>query len=123
MTDRITQCITLAPVVGLKAETASPEDKEWLANALHHLRLPSTGSVDGDIRKLSQEIQQCVMSIPPPHLISSRARRLVDDLGLHSTLSEYKVPHEDIPQIVELAMGNKEDPEYLKAVALLEALY
>ncbi|KAI0745051.1 alcohol dehydrogenase IV [Earliella scabrosa] len=118
----VTSCITLAPVVGLKAETASPEDKEWLANALHHLRLPSTGSIDGDIQKLSQEIQHCVMSIPP-HLIFSRARRLVDDLGLHSTLSEYKVPREDIPHIVELATGSKDDPEYSKAVALLEGLY
>ncbi len=54
------QCLTLAPVVGLKAETASQEDKEALAAALFYLRQESTGSVDGDVRKLSSLIQQCV---------------------------------------------------------------
>lgn len=54
------QCLTLAPVVALKADTASPEDKESLAEALFYLRQPSTGSVDGDIRKLSTLIHECV---------------------------------------------------------------
>ena len=61
MIDRNTQCITLAPVVGLKAETASPEDKEWLAGALFYLRKPSTGSLEGDVKQLSIEIQQYVV--------------------------------------------------------------
>lgn len=49
--------------------------------------------------------------------------RLVDELGLHSTLSQYNVPREDIPQIAELAIGSKEDPMYPKTVELLEKLY
>ena len=52
------QCLTLAPVVGLKAEVASQADKEALAAALFYLRQESTGSVDGDVRKLSSLIQQ-----------------------------------------------------------------
>jgi hypothetical protein len=45
-------------VVAFQAETASQEDKEALANALFYLREPSTGSVDGDIRKLSSMIHK-----------------------------------------------------------------
>ena len=52
------QCLTLAPVVALKAETASKGDKEWLAGALYHLRKPSTSSLEGDVKQLSIEIQQ-----------------------------------------------------------------
>lgn len=48
--------MTLAPTVALQTELASDEDKEWLAGALFHLRQPSTGSIDGDIRKLSADI-------------------------------------------------------------------
>ncbi|KAI0371119.1 iron-containing alcohol dehydrogenase [Pilatotrama ljubarskyi] len=102
----ITSCLTLAPVVALKAETASQEDKEWLAGALFYLRKPSAGSLESDILKLSVDIQQ-----------------LVDSLGLHSTLSEYKVPREDLPQIAELALGSKDDPLLPKVIALLESLY
>ena len=36
--------------------------------------------------------------------------RLVDDLGLRSTLSEYNVPREDIPTIAQLAVGRADDP-------------
>ena len=52
------QCLTLAPVINMKAEVGSKEDKEWLANALFYLRKPSTGSLEGDIRTLSAEIQR-----------------------------------------------------------------
>ncbi len=51
------------------------------------------------------------------------AGRLVDDLGLRSTLSQYNVPREDIPQIATLAVGSKDDPVYPKTIALMEALY
>jgi len=102
----ITSCLTLAPVVALKAEVASEEDKEWLAGALFYLHKPSTGSREGDVRELSAAIN-----------------RLVADLGLTSTLSEYKVPREDVPKVAELAVGSKDDPTYPKVVKLLEQLY
>lgn len=56
-------------------------------------------------------------------LIYSLLHRLVDDLGLHSTLTQYKVPKEDVPKIAEKALGKKDDPLFPKAVKLLENLY
>ncbi|GJE95880.1 alcohol dehydrogenase IV [Phanerochaete sordida] len=102
----ITSCLTLAPVVALKAETASREDKEWLANALFYLRIPPSGSIDKDILILSDAI-----------------RNLVRNLGLASTLAEYKVPKEDLPLIAEKALGRADDPVHSKVVKLLESLY
>jgi hypothetical protein len=37
----------------LKAKVASEEDKQWLAGALHQLKQTSTGSLEGDVVKLS----------------------------------------------------------------------
>jgi len=102
----ITSCLTLAPTVALKAEVASEEDKEWLSNALPYLTQDKTGSLDGDVLKLSKLIDN-----------------LVSDLGLKSTLAEYNVPREDLPKIAELSVGSKADPTYPKVVKLLEELY
>ena len=56
-------------------------------------------------------------------LVLTRPLRLVDNLGLKSTLSQYNVPRDDLPEIAELAVGDKEDPVVPKAVALLESIY
>lgn len=48
--------------------------------------------------------------------------RLIDNLGLHSTLAEYKVPPADLPQIAEAAVGSKDDPVLGKVVSLLQGL-
>ncbi|KAH9914025.1 iron-containing alcohol dehydrogenase [Fomitopsis serialis] len=98
--------LTLAPTVALKAEVASEDDKEWLSNTLWYLAQDKTGSLDGDVLKLSKLIDN-----------------LVSDLGLKSTLSEYNVPREDLPKIAELSVGSKDDPTYPKVVKLLEGLY
>ncbi|KAI0689967.1 alcohol dehydrogenase IV [Cytidiella melzeri] len=102
----ITSCLTLAPVVALKATTASAEEKKWLADAIYHLRRPSQGSEEKDILALSKAIAG-----------------LVDDLGLHSTLTQYKVPKEDLSSIAEKAMGKKDDPTFPQVVKILEDLY
>ncbi|KZT04646.1 alcohol dehydrogenase IV [Laetiporus sulphureus 93-53] len=102
----ITSCLTLAPTVALKAQIASQEDKEWLSGTLFHLREQSTGSLDGDVLKLSGLIDG-----------------LVKNLGLQSNLEEYKVPRADVPTIAELAVGNMDDPTYPQVVKLLEGLY
>ncbi|KAH9944707.1 iron-containing alcohol dehydrogenase [Amylocystis lapponica] len=102
----ITSCLTLAPTVALKAEIASEEDKRWLSEALFYIREPSTGSVEGDIRKLSADIDSLVVS-----------------LGLKSNLEEYKVPRGDLPKIAELALGRKDDPAYEQVVKILEGIY
>lgn len=52
------QCLTLSPVVALQAQIASQDDKEHLANALFYLRIPSSGSIDGDVLELSKAIDQ-----------------------------------------------------------------
>ncbi|KAF7330835.1 Alcohol dehydrogenase IV [Mycena venus] len=80
----ITSCLTLSPVVAIQSRVASKDDKEYLANTLFYLHEPSTGSVEGDILKLSE-------------LIAG----LVEQLGLKSTLSEYKVPREDFDRLSE----------------------
>jgi glutamine amidotransferase PdxT len=56
----IHKCLTLASVVDLKAEVASQEDKEYLAQALFYLRAPSTGTVEGDVHQLATMIDECV---------------------------------------------------------------
>lgn len=100
------QCLTLSPVVALKVDLASQADKEHLAAALFYLRIPSTGSVDGDVLKLSSEIG-----------------KLVNDLGLKSDLKTLNVPREDIPKIAGGALGGQDKPEFGKVVKLLEGLY
>ncbi|KAH9485451.1 Maleylacetate reductase [Psilocybe cubensis] len=102
----ITSCLTLAPTVLLKSELASQEDKQALADSLFYLRVPSTGSLEGDVRGLSAIINE-----------------LVIELGLKSTLSEYKVPKEDLVSIAGQALGNEEHPDVPRVVKLLEGLY
>ncbi|KAF8844677.1 alcohol dehydrogenase IV [Paxillus ammoniavirescens] len=102
----ITSCLTLAPVVLLKAEIASAEDKEALAEALFYLKEPSTGSVDGDVKRLGGMIDELVRS-----------------LGLHRTLASYNVPKANLPTIAKLALAG-DDPAYQpKVEALLESIY
>lgn len=48
---------------------------------------------------------------------------LVTELGLKSSLSEYKVPKEDLPSIAAQALGRQEDPDQARVVKLLEGLY
>lgn len=49
--------------------------------------------------------------------------RLVTQLGLASTLTEYKVPKDDIPVIVAKVVGSKEGDAFQKVVKLLNGLY
>ncbi|KAG1753033.1 alcohol dehydrogenase IV [Suillus lakei] len=102
----ITSCLTLAPVVNLQAEIASQEDKGYLAEALFYLRKPSTGTVDGDVRKLS-------------HMINS----LVQELGLQRTLSQYGVPMADIEQIAVRAVGQEDEELLSKVKIVLGSIY
>ncbi|KAJ7179546.1 alcohol dehydrogenase IV [Mycena filopes] len=92
----ITSCLTLAPVVVIQSRIASKEHKEYLANTLFYLREPSTGSVEGDILRLSALIDG-----------------LVVQLGVKSSLSEYKVPREDF---AALSQGNEDLVELLNGI-------
>lgn len=102
----ITSCLTLAPVVSLQAEIASQEDKEYLAEALLYLRQPSTGTIDGDVKKLS-------------YMIAS----LVQELGLQRTLSQYGVPVSDIERIAARAVGQEDEQLFSKVKIILESIY
>jgi len=95
----ITSCLTLAPVVALKVDIASQEDKEFVAAALFYLRQPSTGSVDGGVRKGASEIDG-----------------LVTRLGLKPNLTDYKVPTADLPKIVGGAMRGQDGLDFPKVV-------
>ncbi|KAF9451931.1 iron-containing alcohol dehydrogenase [Macrolepiota fuliginosa MF-IS2] len=102
----ITSCMTLASSVALQAQIATQENKEFVAAALKYIDEPSTGTIEGDILKLSSRIDQ-----------------LVQDLGLHSSLSEYKVPREDIPGIATKALGGADHEDYDKVLKMLEDMY
>ncbi|TRM69933.1 hypothetical protein BD626DRAFT_475802 [Schizophyllum amplum] len=102
----ITSCLTLAPVVALKADTASEEDKQSLAKALFYIQEPSTGDVRKDVLTLA-----------------SRINNLVDSLGLTSNLEAFKVPKENLSSIATQAVGSQEDPLVPKVVSLLEDIY
>ncbi|KAF8552739.1 iron-containing alcohol dehydrogenase [Imleria badia] len=104
----ITSCLTLASVVILKADIANPGDKAALAEALFYLREPTTGSVEGDVKRLGSKIDE-----------------LVRGLGLHRTIASYNVPKADLPTIAKLALESVGDTsEHLpKVEALLESIY
>ncbi|KDR75815.1 hypothetical protein GALMADRAFT_68153 [Galerina marginata CBS 339.88] len=102
----ITSCLTLAPTVRLKSEIASEDDKKALEATLFYLREPSTGSLEGDVRRLATLIDNLVAS-----------------LGLRSTLLEYKVPKEHLTSIASQALGSEDDPNLPKVVQLLDSVY
>lgn len=102
----ITSCLTLAPTVEFKSTHASQADKEALAAALFYLRQSSTGTVEGDVK-----------------LLSSLIDRLVQQLGLQSTLGEYNVPKSDLPSVAIGALGDENHPDLSSVVEFLEKLY
>ncbi|KAI8975868.1 hypothetical protein BD414DRAFT_497167 [Trametes punicea] len=124
----ITSCLTLAPVVALKAQSLSHEDKEWLAGALYYLCKPHTGSVEDDVLALSMDIQRCTwgsLLYCVTRRFDTHSDSLVDDLGLHSMLSEYHMPMEELPKIAEMSVeeSSLDEPLLQKVVALLESIY
>ena len=114
----------MAPTVALKAQIASQEDRQHLANALFYLRHPSAGSADADVVQLSSLIHgwvELIWAISLSHL--NALHSLVVELGLQSNLSEYNVPTEDIPKIAAGALGREDDPHRAQVVKLLQGLY
>jgi len=120
--------LTLASVVALKADTASPEDKAALAEALFYLREPTTGSVEGDVKRLGSKIDEyaCFFRTCPTGT-EGYSTRLVRGLGLHRTLASYNVPRANLPTIAKLALEKSPGydlEEYQPRVeALLESIY
>ena len=105
----ITSCLTLGPVITLKASIAPLEDKEALARVLEYLRIASSNNVQDDVRTLGTEIV-----------------KLVDDLGLKTSLSAYNVPREDLPKIAARALDLPESENgklVSQVIELLEGIY
>lgn len=102
----MTSCLTLAPVVALQASIATSEHKRALAKALFYLQIPSSGAVESDVQVLAHAIEH-----------------LVIELGLRTDLGQCGVPKNDVPQIVEQALGSKDDERFGKVVKILENLY
>lgn len=107
----MTSCLTLGPVVVLQASIAKPEDKEALAHALSYLHIPSSISVENDVRTLGAEIVKLVFS-----------------LGLRTNLSAYNVPKSDFPKIASHAYSNsssggKDDKVVNDVIKVLEGIY
>ncbi|KAF9792661.1 alcohol dehydrogenase IV [Thelephora terrestris] len=102
----ISSCITLPPVVAIQTEFAASDDKEALARGLTASGKPSTGSIDGDIIAFSSEITN-----------------LIDSLGLTTRLSDYNIPREDIPRIVEKAIGKSSGELYDRVMQIMEKAF
>ena len=118
------KCLTLSPTVALQAEIASAEDQESLAEALFFLREPSTGSVEGDVRRLSTLINESVKMQLIYCNFHWQLSRLVVGLGLQSSLVQYKVPKEDFNFIASAALGGQADSVRLeKVIQVLEGIY
>ncbi len=90
-----------------------PEAVHGLARGRHHTALGRDSEVSGLGSRIHSQCThgRCVDSI-----------RLVDGLGLHSTLSQYKVLQEDVRTIAVRAVGT-EDPLLPKVVGLLQGIY
>jgi hypothetical protein len=110
------QCLTLAPVIKLKASIASDADKEALAGVLLYLGIPSTGSTEGDVVRVAEEVERYPfrrIRLPIPiHVLYSLVKRL----GLHTTLKECRVPEKDFDIIASAAKHIPQDEPHVDKV-------
>jgi len=102
----ITSCLTLGPVIKLKARTESDANKEAIAEVLFYLGIPSSGNVEQDVVRVGEEVEG-----------------LVRRLGLHTTFKECRVPEKDIDIIATAAKHIPQDePHYDQVRDMLSKL-
>lgn len=101
----ITSCLTLGHVVKLKAES-SAEDAQQLARMAPFIGV----SKSGDDQKDALNVGDAIL-------------KLVEDLGLKTTLTEKGVGKDQIPTITKLATRQESGPLYDKVAGLVENLY
>jgi alcohol dehydrogenase class IV len=102
----ITSCLTLAGVVRLKAQS-DPEAAAQLARVLPYVGKTPSGDHKKDALALADAIEG-----------------LVKELGLATSLTEYKVGKNQVPIITARATGGKKDGPIYDAVSkLVESLY
>jgi alcohol dehydrogenase class IV len=128
----ITSCITLASSVQLTASNPStpPEQLFALADALDFIPPPYNtdpsplGTVPGVLAlQKGSELDESIERARKRGVeVGKAVQRLVDDLGLHSTLKEYNVPEKDFDEIAHhVSQGHEELQKAL--VKLLQGLY
>ena len=89
----MTTCLTLGPTVALIAKSTqlTPQEKSYLVRAVNLVPLPSSSPT------------------PTPdnagELLGAAITTLVDNLGLKTSLSAWKVPEEDLEGIAKGACG------------------
>ncbi|PBP15575.1 alcohol dehydrogenase IV [Diplocarpon rosae] len=102
----ITSCLTLAPVLALKAKTR-PDEAKMVARVIPYIGETSRGSDEEDALVVSRAIAS-----------------LVDGLGHASTLTQYGVPPGEEESIASHALvGGKEHPDFNNLVEIIHALY
>ncbi|CAD6919112.1 unnamed protein product [Tilletia controversa] len=124
----ITSCLTLAASIRLTAQLSStgPEQLEALSDALSYIPAPYNPApvplgvpVGGSTTTTDEERRQRGVRV------GDAVQALIAELGLATTLSEYRVPKDDLKTIASHAVG-KDGPEsekYKGVLALLEGIY
>lgn len=103
----ITSCITLAPVVAHKART-NPAEANQIARLVPFLSLPDAGSDKENALAVAAKVSQ-----------------LVEQLGLKSSLSDYKVPKTtaEMEAIAERATHSKSGDNFNAVLDIVKDLY
>lgn len=101
-----TSCLTLGNVVKLKAK-GKKEDAEQIARILPRIGGQSSGNAEADAQQ-----------------VGDRINRLVDDLGMHQSLTDRGIGKDQIDIIAQRASGGqKEGPVYESVKGLVEGLW
>jgi 3-oxoacid CoA-transferase len=103
----ITSCLTLAPVLRQKA-LKNPAEASQIARLVPFLELPWKPTDKENAVSVADSVEH-----------------LVEELGLKSTLTEYKVPHTqgEMEAIAEWTLHTKEGDEFKSVVEILKGLY
>ncbi|WPG99420.1 Dehydroquinate synthase-like protein [Acrodontium crateriforme] len=101
----ITSCMTLGHVIKMKAQS-SDADAEQFARAAPFIGIAKSG----DNKKDAVAVGDAIL-------------KLVDDLGLKSTLTEENVSKDQVHKIVKTATREESGPLYEKVKTIVESLY
>ncbi|CAF1602116.1 unnamed protein product [Didymodactylos carnosus] len=100
----ITSCLTLSLVIELKSKYQ--ESASQLARALPYIGMESCGNSEKDAQTLAFAVDN-----------------LVKNLGLKTTLNEYKVPRDQAEIITERALKKRDDPARDRVLELVQKLW
>ncbi|CAO1613191.1 unnamed protein product [Parajaminaea phylloscopi] len=122
----ITSCLTLASAVRFTAASpyTEPEQLASLADALSFIGDSASAALGAPVGLTDTFDEAAVQSLRERgRRVGDLIQTLVDDLGLSTSLSEYKVPEEDYPSIAAHATASLKDPEAKeKVVELLQGI-